>query len=1046
MPITSAEPARRLFWVAAGTLDALGKNAFPISNPLKQALAKVEREIKRLADGGDAVFRSDPPIELTKQLLYFVAHEGSDAGRIGEIRKVFGLSGAEPSEAELAHARGSLSGNNRALLETVAVAIKEDLLRVKDALDLHLRTPGASPNDLGSQVDALDRVADTLGMLGLEVPRRVVQDQRSAINDVISGQRKDDEATLLDIAGALLYVEAALDDQVERLGKEDGKSLESSDASSSNESRRLLEVLVKEAIVNFAQARQCFVAFVETHWDHAQLSEVPRLLSEVSGALRMLNLALPADYLIGVRQFTDNELLRRRHVPNGQQMDRLADALASIEYFLEALRDRRPNREQILEVARQSLTSLGYWPLSVEVRSAAPQAAVRAPAVPVVEAPVPEPAAEPAALATAGDAPAQPEETESAEQFAPTAATATQSPAIGSVGALVPGFDGASSEEIDDEIREVFLEEFEEEIDNLAQLLPIWRDDPENAELLRPIRRVFHTLKGSGRLVGARTLGEFSWKVESLLNRVLDGSRPASPQVFALVQLALDHLPLLRAALQGQEVYADLDGLQATAESLTAGEEVSYIPPGPQVVEPAAEAAVAAEPEAETVAEEAEATPEEAGSDSYAGPVFSIDPVLLEILKPEVAGHLEVVDAWLADCAERGPQPVTDPLLRSIHTMNGAFAMTEVPTITDVTAPLEGFIKRSLAHHSVPGADGVALVADAVSAIRTTIAAIDRPRPVLPHFDELSARAYALRDTLPDSLQPSVPVHIDEEGSYLPQVVVMESADTSAIPEFDSATEATLETEAEAEDEEDWSFEEEPPAVQEAPSATELEVVELIQAYEPEAFTDTEAEAELEAEEASGVESEAMAAAAAEAAAVEAAAAEAAAAEAAAAEAAAAEAAAAEAAAAEAAAAEAAARRSRSRRSRSRRSRSRRSRSRRSRSSRSRSSRSRSSRSRSSRSRSRRSRSRRSRSSRSRRRRSRSSRSRSSRSRSSRSRSSRSRRCRSRSSRSRRCRSRSSRSRSCRSRGSRSRSCRSRRRGRRRRGCRRRSRSRRRRR
>ena len=47
--------ARRLFWVAAGTLDALGKNAFPISNPLKQALAKVEREIKRLADGGDAV-------------------------------------------------------------------------------------------------------------------------------------------------------------------------------------------------------------------------------------------------------------------------------------------------------------------------------------------------------------------------------------------------------------------------------------------------------------------------------------------------------------------------------------------------------------------------------------------------------------------------------------------------------------------------------------------------------------------------------------------------------------------------------------------------------------------------------------------------------------------------------------------------------------------------------------------------------------------------------------------------------------------------------
>src|SRR4249919_2613461 len=111
------------------------------------------------------------------------------------------------------------------------------------------------------------------------------------------------------------------------------------------------------------------------------------------------------------------------------------------------------------------------------------------------------------------------------------------------------------------------------------------------------------------------------------------------------------------------------------------------------------------------------------------GDVFSIDPVLLEILKPEVAGHLETVDAWLAACAARGPQPVTDPLLRSIHTMNGAFAMTELGVITDVTAPLEGYVKRSLAHGRVPGKDGVQLVADAAAAIRTTIAAIEKPRP-----------------------------------------------------------------------------------------------------------------------------------------------------------------------------------------------------------------------------------------------------------------------------------------------------------------------------
>ena len=788
VPITSAESARRLFWVAAGTLDALGKNAFPVSNPLKQALAKVEREIKRLAEQGDDAFRSDPPIELTKNLLYFVAHEGSDVGRIGEIRQVFGLGTNTPSEAELAHARGSLTGHNRALLETVAVAIKEDLLRVKDSLDLHLRTPDASPSDLSSQVEALDRVADTLGMLGLGVPRRVVQEQRTAIHDVTTGQRRNDESTLLDIAGALLYVEASLDDQVARLGQgeaepADGAATPAKGQLPSNESRKLLEVLVKEAIANFAQARQCFVAFVETHWDHAQLTDVPRLLEEVSGALRILDIHEPSDYLTAVRRFTENELLRRHRVPNGQQMDRLADALASLEYFLEALRDRRPNREQILGVARQSLESLGYWPLPADEAVAAPVAAAAAAPVAAVSAPAAAVVAPVAAAPAAAAPPALPPVVEPVVEIEEITFAATPEPELAPVvpeipvpvvaaaavaaavaapapaavaGALpIPGFDGASSEEIDDEIREVFLEEFEEEIDNLDKLLPPWRKSPDNGEYLRPIRRVFHTLKGSGRLVGAKTLGEFSWKVENMLNRVLDGTRAASPAVVSLIENAFDNLPLLRAALQGETVYADLEGIQAIAERLTAGEEVYYQPSPLAVVaadipvggladlapaveetvdEPVAtempitfEPIADLEPEPQVLVEDAPAFD---ASDVEDANAFAIDPVLFEILKPEVDGHLETVDAWLGECALHGPQPVTDPLLRSIHTMNGAFAMTEVSVVTDVTAPLESYIKRSLAQHGLPSAEGVAVIADTARAIRQTILAWSaRARP-----------------------------------------------------------------------------------------------------------------------------------------------------------------------------------------------------------------------------------------------------------------------------------------------------------------------------
>ena len=44
-------------------------------------------------------------------------------------------------------------------------------------------------------------------------------------------------------------------------------------------------------------------------------------------------------------------------------MDHLADALAALEYYLEAAREHRGGLEHILDVAEHSLGLLGYWPV-----------------------------------------------------------------------------------------------------------------------------------------------------------------------------------------------------------------------------------------------------------------------------------------------------------------------------------------------------------------------------------------------------------------------------------------------------------------------------------------------------------------------------------------------------------------------------------------------------------------------------------------------------------------------------------------------------------
>ncbi|HEL4246031.1 Hpt domain-containing protein [Stenotrophomonas maltophilia] len=1002
--------------------------------------------LERLQNG-----HRDIPIVLMPLLNEIRAARGEE-GVHDSVLLAFAPDSVSATEAELDHARGSLSGRNRELLDTVGSAVKEELLRIKDALDLHLRTGGA-PEQLQTQANELGAVADTLGMMGLGVARGVVVQQRDALRGVVEGRQQIDENLLLDIAGALLYVDASLDDQVAHLGA--GGSGE--DDPSAVENRRTVEVLAHEAIANFAAAREHFVAFIETSWNHAELQDVPRLLGDVSGALRMLDLGMAADYLRGVQQYIEAELIGRQRVPSGRQLDTLADAMASLEYYLEALRDRRPGREDILDITRSSLEALRYWPLpernaaepvaaapiafasllierepvtlqaeplqpehiEIPVQPAAPAAGTvpvtlpdftfdpppATPAPDVVDnslmfgalgtgasaplslhddadaplvfaassAPAPDvpqwdlapfhPEADPLAPAdersptfasfdpvsfeqadagqgaathwTLSEAtpPAPADEVAldadegavattsidadayAAPVFDPVAAEHEAAPAsddvvfrfdadaldnaddvlslhametlaldddavlhpsleivdageaavvdgnpvvaeIGVVPAGAPvdepapaggvptpvadapavsvididtiapidfseadaqffaelsaaaadfnpqataaptvveapvavdaevgfeaGFDD-DAENIDEDIREVFLEEFDDELANLGTLLPAWRMQPDNMDRLRPIRRIFHTLKGSGRLVGARTLGEFAWKIEGMLNRVLDGSRPASPAVLAMVDNAHAALPQLNAALRhGQRISVDLQAMQAIADRVGAGEETYYVPlpvavaPATPVVEAGSEGEddISRILEAEAIASvqaEAEPVPEAVGTPA------NIDSVLREILEAEVEVHQATLQDWLRS-AQQAPQPVSDALLRAVHTMNGAFAMTEVPEITAVTGGAESYIKRALAADVVPGDEGVAALGAAAQAITATMEALQAEQPRIVPQEALVQRLQALAGELPEARWPMVGLEDEDDELAL-----------ETDPEFDAA-------------------------------------------------------------------------------------------------------------------------------------------------------------------------------------------------------------------------------------------------------------------
>jgi HPt (histidine-containing phosphotransfer) domain-containing protein len=90
---------------------------------------------------------------------------------------------------------------------------------------------------------------------------------------------------------------------------------------------------------------------------------------------------------------------------------------------------------------------------------------------------------------------------------------------------------GSKPIHIDPELLALYIEEAREEIARIGKLFPAWEQNPLETEALGGVRRAFHTLKGSGRMVGATDISEFAWAIENLLNKVIENTLARSPAI-----------------------------------------------------------------------------------------------------------------------------------------------------------------------------------------------------------------------------------------------------------------------------------------------------------------------------------------------------------------------------------------------------------------------------------------------------------------------------------------------------------------------------------
>ncbi|MBO9552116.1 Hpt domain-containing protein [Pseudomonas sp.] len=473
------------------------------------------------------------------------------------------------------------AGPGRDALRSVVSALCDDLMRIKERLDQFVRGDRQHSEELEALLAPLRHVADTLAVLGFQQPRRVIIDQVLALQALAQGERTADDAVLMDVAGALLYVEATLNGMVLPLEEGGQGGLPGSDLA------EIRQLVLHESLSVLQQAKDLIGDCLESGWPRQRLQPLPGLLQQVRGALAMLMLPAAAEVFAGCAGYVLGWLQHLEVEPPADELTHLADSLSAAECYLQwRVADPLADAQPFLDMARASLTKLG-----VQCTHADP----------------------------------------------------SQAP---------DGSDG-----IDDELREVFLEEAGELLPEIERHWLRWRADNSLRDALIEVRRDLHTLKGSGRMVHAEAVAELAWGAEHLLNRVLEGRIALTPEGAVALQQVFVHLPDLLADFAAGQL-PQLTEIEQLASHLHALAEND--------------------------------TPVSADIDG-------LDPQLLDIFRNEAQGHLASLEGFLQGADGQGSE-VSDSLQRALHTLKGSAAMAGVMPIAELATAFDRLVREYRGH------------------------------------------------------------------------------------------------------------------------------------------------------------------------------------------------------------------------------------------------------------------------------------------------------------------------------------------------------------
>lgn len=741
---TQSLPPQRAFWWTAGALiDALAHGDLEPAPELRQIAARIEQQLRRLADGASASVAE----QLQREVLYWLARSAATAegasARALAARQAYRLDGSLPSDS---------TGPDISQRVPMALALREAISRAKEAWTKYAAGIDSALAAFSQHASSVAESGWRLGNLDLASLTREIAHVGAELE---AAPRRLSDAAAMEVATALLLAESAaenyrrlppdFDRQVKVMLARLAAAVFNNEAAGELPGAELINEMMQRAQqklalgsalaemkTNLHRIEQTLDAYFRDPARAVELSALNPVIHQVSGALGLLGeeeakgaLERCADRIRAFAAATARPAL--------EEFEAVAQILSGLGFYLDALRHGKADFAAAMRpvgAQRTAMTSSVEKELQQKRRDSqvlyqalreAPQDDKLKSRLRIKLGEIEDDArlvADGSLGSHARDALLQLDAPESSGRAGELAKSMAQlAPPIESASADAQRLLQASGETFDQELLDIFLEEANSVLVAIAENLAVSRAHPGAMPELAAIRRAFHTLKGSGRMVGLTRLAEAAWALEQKLNVWLHEERAATPALHEVIELARATFADWVNRLRRGEPQPAADGLHAAVERL--GREDAPIAVGAAMMSPS----------------------------------------LYAVFVNEASQHIETLERGLATVAASGS--VHEDLVRAAHTLAGICGTVQMEPMHALGYALEGALLRLRSRGTPTERAEVSLLARSAAILREM------------HADVSGRRAPAAQDeliraleALPGRAEPLVapPTDVPAEG------------------------------------------------------------------------------------------------------------------------------------------------------------------------------------------------------------------------------------------------------------------------------------------